>query len=391
MTQPPAKGTYFTYFPDDYRWSAAMNIIISTGQWGGSDMGEVDQVGRRLARKLGDDGLWFREWVRMGDKVRALGMAEERKGHPLSAAAHHKRACNYYLMGERFRVKKDKKALAAYRKVLDSFRRFARLSDRPRIELVDVPYEKGKKLPGYFVHAENTRKAKPPVVVFFDGLDGTRELLYLIGVESLVRRGMSCLILDGPGQGEAIRFRKIYLCHDYEKAGSAALDYLETRKDVNARRAGVLAISLGGYFAPRIASLDRRYKACAAWGAIWDYHAVWKRRIEAAFKVALPVPGHFINWTLNAASLDASLEKLEDFRLDGVVQKMRCPFLLTHGGRDSQIPLRDARALFRAVGSKDKTLKIFTAAEGGAQHCQTDNLSLGTTVIFDWLQEKLRA
>ncbi|MFC1491234.1 alpha/beta hydrolase [Nitrospinota bacterium] len=389
MPEAPANANWFTYFPEDYRWSAAICGMIAWARWGGSEIGEIDQVGRRLARNVGDDNHWFREWSRMGDRVRALGRAEERRKHPLSAAAHYQRACCYYQMGERFRTPKDKKALDSYLKALDCFSRFTRLTDRPRIERVEYPFEK-KKLPAYLVHAENTKKARPPVVVFFDGLDGTKELHYMWGILDLVRRGVSVLISDGPGTGEAIRFRKIYLRHDYEASGSAALDYLETRPDVNAKKAAVMAVSLGGYYAPRMASMDRRYKACVAWGAIWDYHATWKRRIGASFKAELSVPGHHIMWVLNAKSLEEALEKLEGFRLDGVVQKMRCPFLLTHGEDDKQISLGDARRLFRAVGSKDKTFKVFTVAEGGAQHCQRDNLSLGTAYIFDWLQEKLK-
>jgi hypothetical protein len=50
----------------------------------------------------------------------------------------------------------------------------------------------------------------------------------------------------------------------------------------------------------------------------------------------------------------------------------------------------EARALFRAVGSKDKTLRVFSVKEGGSQHCQIDNLTLGTTYMYDWLQEKLK-
>jgi len=75
--------------------------------------------------------------------------------------------------------------------------------------------------------------------------------------------------------------------------------------------------------------------------------------------------------------------------LDGVVQKMQCPFLLTHGEADQQIPLEDARALFKAVGSQDKSFKLFSVKEGGSQHCQRDNLSLGISHISDWLREKL--
>jgi len=391
MPETPANANWFTYFPGDYRWSAAVCGMLSGARWGASEIGEVDQVGRRLARKLGDDERWFNEWARMGDIVAGLGREAERKGRALTACAHYKRAACYYQMGERFRTPKDRRALDVYRRAVQFFHRLVELIDQPRIEIVEVPFEKGKTLPGYLVHAMNTKRAKPPVVVFFDGLDITKELQYLRGVEDLVRRRMSCLILDGPGTGEAIRFRKIYLRPDYEVAGSAALDYLERRKDVDAKQAGVMGVSLGGYYAPRAASLEPRFKACVAWGAIWDYYATWKRRIEASYKAELSVPGHHIQWILNAETPEEALRKLEGFRLDGVVQRMRCPFLLTHGEGDKQIPTADARTLFQAVGSKDKTFKIFTVAEGGAQHCQRDNLSLGTTYMFDWLQEKLGA
>jgi hypothetical protein len=36
-------------------------------------------------------------------------------------------------------------------------------------------------------------------------------------------------------------------------------------------------------------------------------------------------------------------------------------------------------------------MKVFTVKEGGAQHCQRDNLSIGTAYMFDWLKEKLGA
>ncbi len=386
-----AKATWFTYFPDDYRWSAAVSIMYSAAYWGSATMGEIDQVGRRLMKHVGDDNAWFREWTKLGDRLRAQGMSEGRKKNNLTAAALFRRACMYYQMGERFRTPKDKRANDVYRKALDCFRRFAKLTDRFRIEHVEIPFEKGKKLPALFIHAENTKKANPPAVVYFDGFDVTKEMQYMMGTEDLVRRGISVLIVDAPGNGESIRFRNLYLRHDHEVAGSAALDYLETRKDVNAKRVGVMAISLGGYYAPRNASMEKRFKACVAWGAQWDYQKVWKDRIAAAYKTALSVPGHHLTWIFNVKTMDEALVKLEGFKLDGVVQKMRCPFLLLHGADDQQIGKSVARKLFNAVGSKDKTLKIFTGKEGGAQHCQADNTPLGTVYMHDWLKKKLKA
>ena len=386
-----AKATWFTYFPDDYRWSAAISILCSLANTGGATMGEIDQVGRQLSKKVGDDDHWFREWTKMGDHLRDLGISAERKKNNLSAADFHKRACIYYQLGERFRTPKDKKANAIYRKSLDCFARFMRLTDRARIEKVELPFEKGKKLPAYLVHAQNTKKAKPPVVVFFDGFDVSKEIQYVLAAEDLIRRGMSVLLVDAPGNGESIRFRNLYLRHDHEVAGVAALNYLEKRKDVNARQAGVMAISLGGYYAPRNASMERRFKACVAWGAQWDYQKIWKDRITAAYKTALSVPGHHLSWIFNVKTMDEALVKLEGFKLGGVVEKMRCPFLLVHGEDDQQISMKVARQLFKAVGSKDKSLKVFTGKEGGAQHCQMDNVPLGVSYISDWLREKLKA
>ncbi len=354
-------------------------------------MGEIDRVGRRIAKDVGNDDLWFDEWVKMGNRLRSLGLTAERDRNRLTAAQCYKRACLYYQMGERFRTPKDGKAKAAYRKSLDCFRRFARLTDRPKIELVEISYERGKKLPGLFIHAQNTRQAKPPVVVYFDGLDISKEIQYMKGTEDLSRRGVSVLLVDAPGNGESIRFRDLYLRHDHEVAGSAALDYLEERKDVDSKRVGVMAISLGGYYATRNASMEKRFKACVAWGAIWDYHGVWKKRIGASFNMPLSVPGHHLLWILNVKDTEEALVRLEKFKLDEVAHKMRCPFLLVHGEDDQQIPLKEARALFHGVGSKDKTFKVFTASEGGAQHCQMDNVPLGTAFIHDWLRKKLRA
>ena len=387
-TVVPKTANWFTYFPEDYRWSSAIGGIIGSAPYGGSDIAEADRVGRSLKKHLGDDAAWFEAWRAEGERLRTLAQGSERAGRRVTATGAYLRACNYLQMAERFRTPKDKPALDAYADGVDCFHRFARLTDRPRIEVVEIPYEDGS-LPGYFVHAENTHVKRAPCVVFFDGLDITKELQYLRGVPDLVRRGIACLIVDGPGTGEAIRFRGHPVRYDYEVAGTAALNYLTTRVDVDAARVGVMAISLGGYYAPRCASLEPRFKACVAWGAIWDYHATWKRRIDSGFRASMSVPGHHISWILGVNTLDEALKKLEQFRLDGVVQKMRCAFLLTHGAEDEQIPMADAQALFDAVGSEDKTLRVFTAEEGGAQHCQRDYLTHGTSVIFDWLAEKL--
>ena len=217
--------------------------------------------------------------------------------------------------------------------------------------------------------------------MFFDGFDITKEIQYFKGVPDLVARGIACLIVDGPGNGESVRFRDLPLIAETEKYGTAAYEYLAGRKEVDAKRIGVMAISLGGYYAPRAASLEPRYAACIAWGAQWDYYDTWKRRfdlLDSGKVPSLSVPPEHLMWVFGVKSRAEAMKKLEGFRLDGIVQKMKCPFLLLHGAGDEQIPLAIAEKCFAAVGSKEKTLKVFQREEGGFHHCQVDNVTIGT-------------
>ena len=43
MPEAPANTNWFTYFPKDYRWSAAICGMVSAARWGASEIGEIDQ------------------------------------------------------------------------------------------------------------------------------------------------------------------------------------------------------------------------------------------------------------------------------------------------------------------------------------------------------------
>ena len=66
------------------------------------------------------------------------------------------------------------------------------------------------------------------------------------------------------------------------------------------------------------------------------------------------------------------------------------PFLLLHGDEDAQVSRADADKLFNAIASKGKTMRVFTAEEGGAQHCQRDYLTLACDTVADWLEDRFR-
>ena len=383
----------FLYFPDNYRWSMGLLICLSAAPWMGIEIDEVHRVGRALTDRVGDDHAWFEEWTRMGERIEARGRAARETGHNLTAASCFMRASRYYQTGERFIHPRSQHSMEVYTRSVQIFQDAAALIRHPRIEPVEVPYE-GTSLPALLVHPDPAAAgSKPaPCMVFFDGFDVTKELQYGYGVPDLAARGVGCLIVDGPGNGESVRYRNLPLIAETERYGTAAYEYLAGRSEFDAKRIGVMALSLGGYYAPRTAALEPRFACCVAWGAQWDYHAIWAKRLDelASGKVlSLSVPPEHLQWVLGVSSNEAALKKLEAFRLDGIVQKMKCPFLLLHGAGDEQIPLALAEKCFAAVGSKEKTLKVFQREEGGFHHCQVDNVTLGVHTMWDWIEDVL--
>ncbi|MCW5576019.1 MAG: hypothetical protein KIT13_07985, partial [Burkholderiales bacterium] len=168
----------FLYFPENFMWSQAMMIAIEMARWGGAAMSEVDRVGRRLKDKVGDNEAWGVEWEREAQRIEAMGDIAKSAGWALSAAGHYLRAATYYFIGERF-VALGPKKIELYENCLRCFR--AGIKDRyPGIERVEVPYtHEGKQttLPAWYMKAPGD--GPKPTVVFFDGLDSTKELSIL--------------------------------------------------------------------------------------------------------------------------------------------------------------------------------------------------------------------
>jgi hypothetical protein len=52
-------------------------------------------------------------------------------------------------------------------------------------------------------------------------------------------------------------------------------------------------------------------------------------------------------------------------------------------------PPDDARKALAAAGSTDKQLRIFTVAQGGAEHVQADQPDQARQLVADWVAERL--
>ena len=135
-------------------------------------------------------------------------------------------------------------------------------------------------------------------------------------------------------------------------------------------------------------ALEKRYAACVAFGAMHWNMEEWVDTIRQTVKsdAKKSAQSHFqVPWVFGAKDLDEAVPMAKRFSLAGVAGNIECPFLVLHGENDRIVPLDSARKLYEAVGSKRKTLKVFTTGEGGAEHVQVDNRQVGVDYIADWI------
>ena len=288
----------------------------------------------------------------------------------------------------------DPDRIPAYRRVLELQQKTFELKD-PRVSRVAIPYE-GTTLPGYFSAAPATDSGPAPVVVLVNGLDSTKEHQYSSGHwAELAARGVSCLMLDQPGTGEALRLQGLPARIDTEAWAGAAVDFLEARDDVDGDRIGIVGWSLGGYYAPRAAAFEKRFALCVAWGANHDWGAVQRRRLEREGERPVPHYWEHVLWVWGFAP-DTDLQDFvafaDDVHLDGVVEKITVPFLVAHGQNDRQIPLSYAhRSYEQAVNSPRRELRVFTPEEGATEHIGLDHLGHVSVFVADWVADTFAA
>lgn len=378
--------TWTDHFPDNFMWSNATLVTKGMAPYGAVALSEIEEACARLRAREHEPHAWWEEWSVLGARLERSADEAEAQGRLMSAGNLYLRAGMYYFTAERFiepgpeKREMGRKAIACQTRGI--LRRW------PNVERVEVPYE-GTTLPALFM--KSTRAAAPaPAVVVFDGLDNCKEMSVLFNGLEFAARGWHTLAIDGPGQGESLRLRDIKTRPDYEAAGTPAYEWVAARPEVDAARVAVMGYSFGGYYAPRIAAFEHRYRACVAFGAMHWNLAEWVDGIRRAarFDPRASAQSHFqVPWAFGARDLDEAVEMAKRFDLASVAARIACPFLVVHGENDRIVPLDSARKLYEAVGSCVKHLKIFTAKEGGAEHCQVDNRQLGVDYIADWLAE----
>ncbi|MGE0314208.1 MAG: alpha/beta hydrolase family protein [Lautropia sp.] len=348
-------------------------------QEGGGAVSEVFQAASRMIP--GDLESWHVEWRRIAVRNDERGAAEAAAGHLRTAQNCWLRAADYYRQAEFFLEHDDPRRLETFERMEACSKRFLAHLNPPGIA-VDIPYENGVSMCAYFVRAPFPL-ARQPVLICMGGLDSIKDEMWFMQAHGALQRGISVLMIDGPGQGGTLRRHGVVNRVDTEVPIGHCIDWLEQRPDVDASRIAVCGSSLGGYYAARAGCYEPRLAACIAHGAIWAITDLWENAGEDH-----GLAKH-IRWVFGEPTMKAAMAKARAFTLDGHLEHMRCPFLVMHGGHDV-LTVSQAQKVYDYGKAKgvDVTLRLLQAEETGAEHCQHDNPTIGQEILADWLADR---
>lgn len=378
----------FDYFPN-YVWNLSVSIAMASG----AELGEIMDMCKPLLEKseAGEDAGtqdFMHEWMKVADKLVELAAEDEARGRLLSAGPKLQRAALYYLTAERMQAHGSENRLETFKKGISNFLKGTSYSGED-VTRFEIPYG-DKTIPVLFTRAIGV-DGPAPAVVYLNGLDSNKELLYWTRLpQELAKRGISTLCVDQPGTGESLRLQGMPAHWQSEDWGTPVFDWLAARADVDADRIGITGISLGGYYVPRVCANEPRFASGAVWGANHNWAEVQQKRIKREGENPVPHYWQHVQWVFGAKDQEDFLEKSAGMHLNGQMEKIKVPFLVTHGASDRQIALEYAHQSYdQLVNCPQRELKIFTEREGGVEHVGADNMSFGRGYIADWFADTL--
>jgi dienelactone hydrolase len=378
----------FEYFPN-YVWNLSVSIALASG----AEIGEIIDMCQPIkdAAANGTDagtGEFLAEWVKMADKLAALAEEDAQRGRRLSAASKLRRAALYYITAERMQGHGHPGREAVFAKAQNAFRRYIDWGQENCVRH-EIPFH-GTFLPALYTKAESV-KGPAPCVLYVNGLDSCKELLYWTGLpRELARRGVSTVCVDQPGTGESLRLHGLAATAESETWASPCVDWMSSKEDIDPKRLGMVGVSLGGHFAPRAVAFEPRFASGAVWGANHNWAEVQQKRLKHEGENPVPHYWKHVMWVFGAKDMADFEAKSRGMVLNGVIDKIRIPFLVTHGARDRQISVDYAHQTYdQLINSPRRELRIFTDREGGVEHVGADNMSFGRDYIADWFAETL--
>jgi pimeloyl-ACP methyl ester carboxylesterase len=387
MAQRSLQKLHFNHKDMDYY----LSWIIGRQVFDGSDPQECLAVAARI--QDGDPLSWQREWQALAGRVEEQAQAAACRGDLETARKAYLHACSYYRAPLMIMDPKGPAFKEGWRKIQACFRAAMPFLPFP-IEAIEVPFQ-GKRLQGYTWRAAQS-PARQPTILLVGGMETFAEDCFFVSATAAARRGYNLITVDLPGQG-INPDQGLFLEARMGAPVRTLIDYALDRPEVDPRRLALFGFSWGGHIVLQGAQSEPRIQALVANPPMPDIFKAARAQQsgngrgdpvnqlifkQLAWRFGLQIEAI---WPRMVKAWQYLVSAKADCR------RITCPALFMAGEDEARITLELARQSYALLPNPRKQLAVLTRDEGGAAHCQIDNLPLLNRVILDWLEGVLPA
>ena len=324
-----------------------------------------------------DREKWASAWSSAAKPYEEKAAQAEKTNNAQSAKENYLIAYQYYRLA-RFPTINSEGKKQAYRKSQETLLKAAQYFDVP-IERVEIPFKpqgnEGKQIIAY-LRVPKTGRGPFPLLFSWGGIDGFKEEQLN---DEVLEHGLATLAIDGPGVGDS----PLKGSENAERLFEAVLDWISTRKELDAKKVAIWGYSTGGYWAVKVAHVykDRITCAVSQGGPVhYAFEPEWvnqQERGEYAFEVH-----DTLAFAFGKSGYEEWIEYAPKLSLlkQGILDKPCAPLLLINGVHDSLFPIKDYYLLLEH--GSPKCGRFFEAGHMGFTR-DTNK------IITDWIYEKL--
>ena len=264
----------------------------------------------------------------------------------------------------------------------ECYTKYAQLSDH-HVEPAWIALPSGQSLPAWFHLPPGYRGGRVPVVVSIPGMDSFKEMGVALYGDRWLSRGMAVLAVDGPGQYESPVLGIYFSMQAWIATGSALVNWLVARPEVDPDRIGLSGNSFGSFFGTIAAAHEPRIRAVSVSAVCHEpgFHTIFEEA-SPTFKMRFMY--------MSGVSDEAKFDELrKGMTWEGHAERIRVPYLCVAGEHDELSPLEHTERLMRALGGP-KRLVVYQDSRHSVGNVPAANLGPFPPVLMaDWMAATL--
>lgn len=348
-----------------------------------ADVGEVFEVITKV--KSGKD--WIDAWSEI---ALTLQKRAERSNNNVTKESAYLRASTYWRIALMYFNSIDDDRLSKYsQNSLDCYHNYLKLSNLNG-EYIEIPYGDSYLPAHYYKSPVATENA--PLMILTPGRDTFAEDTAWIYRQAL-KRGINCLVYDGPGQGFALRMNKIPFRYDIENVIIPIIDYcLKNFDGIDENNIILFGISFGGFLVPRAAIYDKRVKMCIVDPGNINWGNNFAQRLEMIQKIPKEVRPPQLNFMLedyiykHGATEKTVCDELRKFDNSDIIKDLDCLTIVMDG--TSEMTQGESKKFYDMLECEKEYL-LFDEDSGSQMHAQMGGYATASEMLFDLIEKHL--